>query len=78
MIPQTRVGMNVVFFPPQACVTPQSMERYAALITQIHPEVEAEEKLETVDLVTFGPQSMYFQKGVPFSMEPKPGHWSFV
>ena len=69
-----KVGKSVIFVPKQACVTPESMERYAAIITQIHNDQVG----QLVDLVTFGPQSLYFQKGVRFSDEPAHGCWSHL
>lgn len=56
---------------------------YAAIITQINSEVKGvpgdhgSDRQETVELVTFGPNSVYFQHKVPFSEQPKPSHWSW-
>lgn len=71
----------VHFAPPQACVGPESLCLYPAVITQVNPELKGvpgdsgSDVLETVELATFGPNSLYFQHKVPFSSEPKPGHW---
>lgn len=43
---------------------------YAAIITQVNDD-------GTVELVTFGPNSVYFQHAVPYSEEPKESHWSW-
>ncbi len=43
---------------------------YAAMITQINAD-------GTVELATFGPNSVYFQHNVKFSHHPKPNHWSW-
>ncbi len=64
------VGRTVHFYPPQECVTPVSMEKYAAIITQVN-------KNDTVELATLGPNSLYFQHGISFSSSPKAGHWSW-
>lgn len=64
------VGRVVHFAPPQECVGPASLTCYPAMITQVNPD-------ETVELVTFGPNSVYFQHGISFSDEPKPGCWSW-
>lgn len=44
---------------------------YASIVTQINED-------ETVELVTFGPNSIYFQHNVPYSEEPKASHWSWM
>lgn len=75
------VGRTVHFAPPQDCVGPASLCLYPAIITQVNREVKGvpgdsgSDKPETVELVTFGPNSVYFQHAVPFSSEPKAGHW---
>lgn len=50
---------------------------YAAIVTKVHPATEND--VERVDLVTFGPQSIYFQLQVQvaFSAEPTPLFWSW-
>lgn len=40
---------------------------YAAIITQVNED-------GTVELATFGPNSVYFQHGVKFAEEPTEGH----
>jgi len=71
------VGRTVHFAPPQACVGPESLCLYPAIITQVNPAFEGPDAAypETVELATFGPNSLYFQHQVPFSVGPKPGHW---
>lgn len=75
------VGRTVHFAPPQDCVGPASLCLYAAIITQVNREVkgvpgdDGSDMPETVELVTFGPNSVYFQHKAPFSPEPKAGHW---
>lgn len=41
---------------------------YAAKVTGVHEDL-------VVDIVTFGPRSIYFQLGVPFNGDAKPGTW---
>lgn len=43
---------------------------YAAIITQVNED-------GTVELATFGPNSLYYQHGVSFSETPKESHWSW-
>ena len=74
------VGRTVHFAPPQECVGPASLTLYPAIITQVNhvpslPEGTHTDQVETVELVTFGPNSVYFQHKVSFSSEPKPGCW---
>lgn len=75
------VGRIVHFAPPQECVGPASLTLYPAIITQVNrgskgvPGDESADVAETVELATFGPNSLYFQHGVQFSSEPKPGCW---
>lgn len=75
------VGRMVHFAPPQDCVGPQSLCLYPAIITQVNAAVKGvhgdngSDRAETVELATFGPNSLYFQHKVPFSPEPKPGYW---
>jgi hypothetical protein len=70
------VGRMVHFTPPQECVGPQSLTLYAAIITQVNP-AGPQGGGETVELATFGPNSIYFQHHVPFSTEYKPGYWTW-
>jgi hypothetical protein len=67
------VGRMVHFAPPQECVGPESLCLYPEIITQVNNCGPNEEP--NVELVTFGPNSVYFQHRVPFASEPKPGHW---
>jgi len=71
------VGRMVHFAPPQECVGPASLTLYPAIITQVNPEFQGPDAAysETVELATFGPNSIYFQHKVQHSAEPKPGHW---
>lgn len=71
----------VHFAPPQECVGSESLCLYPAVITQVNREIkgvpgdDGTDMAETVELATFGPNSLYFQHKVKFSSEPKPGHW---
>ena len=69
------VGRIVHYHPPTECVGPESLCTYAAIISQVNPYPVG--GIETVELATFGPNSLYFQHNVPFSDEPKPGHWNW-
>lgn len=75
------VGRMVHFAPPQECVGPESLLLYPAIITQVNPQTadlsENQGCGESVELVTFGPNSVYFQHKIPFSAEAKPGHWNW-
>jgi hypothetical protein len=67
------VGRIVHFAPPQDCVGKTTLDFYAAMITQVNPD-------GTVELATFGPNSLYFQHAVPASMHensPQAGCWSW-
>lgn len=78
-----RLGRVVIFTPPQECVGPASLTSYAAIVSQVNPAHKAVSYLvdvdipETVELATFGPNSLCFQHKVPYSPEAKPGHWSW-
>lgn len=67
------LGRIVHYVPPQDCVGPNSLLMYAAIVAKVNTEKFP----ETVELATFGPNSLYFQHEVPFSEEYKPGHWSW-
>lgn len=75
------IGRTVHYTPPQECVGPESLTKYPAIITQVNVEPAAgstqDNEIQTVELVTFGPNSVYFQHKVPFSNEPKSGHWNW-
>lgn len=75
------IGRTVHYTPPQECVGPESLTKYPAIITQVNIEPgvgsTSDNVIETVELVTFGPNSVYFQHQVPFSNEPKSGHWNW-
>jgi hypothetical protein len=43
---------------------------YAAKVTQVNED-------GTLELATFGPNSLYFQHKVPYSEVPKAGHWNW-
>lgn len=77
--PQTdrRIGMDVFFTPPQACKQDGTLDYYPAKITKVNPRSAEFGNVETVELVTFGPNSIYFQHNVPHHHELKPGHWSW-
>jgi len=64
------VGRIIHFAPPQECTGPESLTLYPAIITQVNEG-------GTVELVTFGPNSVYFQHSISFSEELKPGTWSW-
>jgi hypothetical protein len=71
------VGRVVHFAPPTANVGPASIKLVAAIVTQVNAAYNNPDgtQPETVDLATFGPTSLYFQQRIPFSPEPRPGHW---
>lgn len=73
------IGRIVHFAPPQECVGPASLCLYPAVITQVNPQTgdpsNSQGCGETVELATFGPNSLYFQHQVKFSPEPRAGHW---
>ena len=64
------IGRIVHFYPKQECITPETMEKYASIISQVNEN-------GTVELMTVGPNSIYFQHGISFSSSPKHGHWSW-
>lgn len=71
----------VHYVPPQECVGPKSLTLYPAIVVQVNqtPFQDApEQTYETVELATFGPNSLYFQHTVPFAEEYTPGHWSWM
>ena len=59
---------NVHYHAPQ--LANGLIDTYAAIVTNVHED-------GTVDLVTFGSNSMYFQHKVPHAELPTPGHWSW-
>jgi hypothetical protein len=71
-------GRMVHFVPPQECTAERTLAFYPAIVTQVNgfglPGLPA---VETVELATFGPNSLYFQHAIPFSETLKPGHWSW-
>lgn len=67
-------GRDVIFCPPQECKG--ELDYYAAKIVKINKRSAEFGGIETVDLVTFGPNSIYFQHNVPQSHEIKAGHWT--
>lgn len=73
-VPPWLFGRDVVFCPPQECKG--ELEYYAAKIVKINKRSAEFGGIETVDLVTFGPNSIYFQHNVPQSHELKAGHWT--
>jgi hypothetical protein len=52
------IGRIVLFFPP----TDEDREPYPAMVTRVHP---GNDDSGLVDLVTFGPSSIYFQHNIP-------------
>lgn len=73
-------GRIVHFVPPQECTAEKTLAFYPAIITQVNPPVAHSPvalQPETCELATFGPNSLYFQHGIPFSETLKPGHWSW-
>lgn len=53
-------------------------EPRAAIITQVLEDFGTDEAPETrVGLAVLNPTGMFFNPSVPFSEEPKPGHWSW-
>jgi hypothetical protein len=69
------IGQIVHFFPPSECAGPIRM--YAAIVTQTNLDC-------TLELATFGPNSLYFQHNVPkfgddcaMTPEHPEGKWSW-
>jgi hypothetical protein len=78
------VGRIVHYYAPAACVPEGKLDGpYAGIITGVVPCVPAGEDGVHEDegfasLMTFGPSgSTYPHSFVPFSEEPKPGHWTW-
>lgn len=71
--PMSMLGQSVLFCPPQG----QGEEMYAAIVTKQNGSSKEHGQVQTLDLVTFGPNSVYFQHNVPYSSRSKPGHWSY-
>ncbi len=69
------IGRIVVYTPPQECLGPESLDTYPAIITQVNKATD--DAPETVELATFGPNSLYFQHKVAFSPETKPSTWTW-
>lgn len=67
---QPTVGRIVHFAPPQECVGPASLTLYPAIISQVNAD-------GTIEIATFGPNSIYFQHKVQFSEAPKAGYWNW-
>lgn len=75
------VGRQVIY---QSFGTPNgeyNPENRAAIVTQIcEPEASDNDEKDGhpyVGLVIFNPSGLYFNPKVPYSKEPKPGHWSW-
>lgn len=64
------IGRTVHYAPPQECVGPKSLCLYPAIISQVNED-------GTVELATFGPNSLYFQHKVAFAEALAPGFWSW-
>lgn len=66
------VGRVVHFVPPQECTAEKTLAFYAAIITQVNSD-------GSVELATFGPNSLYFQHGILASETgaPTPGRWNW-
>ena len=53
-------------------------EPRAAIITQVHlPGRFHDEVGQSVGLAVLNPTGLFFNPEVPFSEDPKPGHWSW-
>ena len=55
-------------------------EARAAVVTAIQQVETATGTVETwhaVSLAILNPTGMFFNQSVPYSLEPKPGHWSW-
>lgn len=74
---QPTIGRIVHFVPPSENVGPKSVKLVAAIVTNVHGADVPVTGEHHCDLATFGPNSLYFQHMVPWSEEPKPGHWSW-
>ena len=61
------IGRTVHYMAPLEC----GGETYAGIITSVAPDDS------TVNLVTFGATSVYFNLAIPFSESPQAGSWSW-
>ncbi len=52
-------------------------EPRAAIITAIREDVSGPEHPPAVDLCVLNPTGMYFDRGTPYSAEPKAGCWNW-
>jgi hypothetical protein len=64
------LGRIVHFAPPSDHKAPNGPEQYPSMITQVNPD-------GTVELATFGPNSLYFQHGITHADTPTPGCWNW-
>lgn len=53
-------GRILLFYPKQECVSngDTKIQSYPSIVTQVNPD-------QTLELATFGPNSLYFQHNVP-------------
>lgn len=67
-----QIGRMVHFFPPRECVAggPSKRECYAAIVVGLNED-------GTVELATFGPNSVYFQHNVPMLMGGLESGWAW-
>lgn len=70
MLKKPSVGRIVHFVPPMECTATTTLPFYASVISQVNPD-------GSVELATFGPNSLYFQHAIQHSEKLKPGHWSW-
>lgn len=77
------VGRIVHYAPPQDCKGKTTPDFYAAIITQVSHEVkgvpgdDGSDIPETIELATFGPNSLYFQHKVSYSETLEAGKWTW-
>lgn len=65
-----QVGDPVFFVAPTDCQNDGTPSFYAAIVTVVRDPLNGD-----CDLVTFGPNSIYFNHNIPYAPLLKAGHW---
>jgi hypothetical protein len=66
--PPPTVGRIVHYAPPQECRGSETLDFYAGMVVRVH-------NATCVDLVTFGPNSIYHNHSVCFAHGPAADRW---